>query len=138
MPTTSRGYPYPDLSGAPNVPADIQALAVALNADLSILGDTGWITPTLGTGWSVAAVTPQYRRLNGAVYFQGRAASTGATSVAFAVPAGFCPSVNLVFLAENSGASMRCQMSSAGVMSQIVAAAASSLSFNSCAPYPAA
>jgi hypothetical protein len=37
MPTTSRGYPYPGLTDAPNVPADIQALAVALNNDLARL-----------------------------------------------------------------------------------------------------
>jgi len=35
MPTTSRGYPYPAATDADNVPADMQALAAALDADLA-------------------------------------------------------------------------------------------------------
>lgn len=34
MPTTSRGYDYPVLGDAPNVPADMQALAESINTDV--------------------------------------------------------------------------------------------------------
>jgi len=98
--------------------------------------DTGWITATLASGWT-SVVTPQYRRLNGIVYFQGRGASTGASAVAFTLPAGFRPGAQIIFLAENAGASVRSQVISGGAVGQVVAAAASSLSFTSCAPYPA-
>jgi len=104
---------------------------------LPTLDDTGWITPALASGWTLNSVAPQYRRKNGIVYFQGRAASTGLSSVAFTLPAGFRPGVALVFLAENAGAAMRSTVTTAGAFGQVVAAVASSLSFNSCAPFPA-
>jgi hypothetical protein len=34
MPTTSRGYPYPADADDPDIPADLQALATALNTDV--------------------------------------------------------------------------------------------------------
>ncbi len=34
MPTTSRGYPYPAFTDAPNGPVQLQALAAALNTDV--------------------------------------------------------------------------------------------------------
>jgi hypothetical protein len=103
---------------------------------VSALDDTGWITPALSAGW-VSVVTPQYRCKNGIIYFQGRASSTGANAVAFTLPALFRPGVQVVFLAENAGASVRCQVMNSGTVGQVVAAAASSLSFNSCSPFPA-
>lgn len=36
MPTTPRGFPYPSYSDAPDIPGDIQALAEALDASVSI------------------------------------------------------------------------------------------------------
>jgi len=70
MPTTSRGYPYPDLSSAPNVPADIQALAVALDTDL-------------------ASPARPFAQAAGAVILAGTAVVGGAfISAAIAFPAG--------------------------------------------------
>jgi len=103
---------------------------------LSALDDTGWITPALASGW-VSITTPQYRRKNGITYLQGRASSTGASAAAFTLPQLFRPGITLVFLAENSGASVRCQVANTGVVGQVTTAAATSLSFNSCAPFPA-
>ena len=56
------------------------------------LGDTGWINLTLINGWAPAfsAEVPQYRRLNGIVYFRGMPSGGTQPSVA-AIPAGFRP-----------------------------------------------
>lgn len=35
MPSTSRGYPYPTLSDAPNTPQHLQSLAQAVNGDVT-------------------------------------------------------------------------------------------------------
>lgn len=39
MPTTTKGIPYPDSSDDPDVPADMQALAQAVDA---LLSDSGF------------------------------------------------------------------------------------------------
>lgn len=49
MPSTSRGYPYPLGSAAPNVPVDLAALANALNTDVGNVAKTGIIVCTSGT-----------------------------------------------------------------------------------------
>jgi hypothetical protein len=51
MPTTSRGYPYPNPGDPADVPADIQALATALNTDV------GGITPLIQAKIKTASVT---------------------------------------------------------------------------------
>lgn len=45
MPSTSKGFPYPDSTASPNVPADIQGLASAV--DTYIGGSFADYTPTL-------------------------------------------------------------------------------------------
>lgn len=66
MPTTPlRAYPYPSLAAAPDVPADMSALGLALDADLGPIY-TAWTaytpvwtsttTPALGTGGSLTGV----------------------------------------------------------------------------------
>lgn len=49
--------------------------------------DTGWVTPSLATGWTVfGGETPQYRIRNRVVYLRGRATTTGAVAGAFTLP----------------------------------------------------
>jgi hypothetical protein len=67
VPTTPlRAYPYPSLSAAPDVPADLSALALAADADMGPIY-TAWTaytptwtntsgTPAIGTGGSVSGV----------------------------------------------------------------------------------
>lgn len=52
MPTTSRGYRYPALSSAPNVPQDIQNLASDVNTDVQGLASQIACRLTQGTGQS--------------------------------------------------------------------------------------
>lgn len=51
MPTTSRGYPYPNPGDPADVPADMQALATALNTDVA------GITPLIQAKIKTASVT---------------------------------------------------------------------------------
>lgn len=51
MPTTTRGYPYPNAADPANVPADLQALATALDADVA------GITPLVQAKTKVANTT---------------------------------------------------------------------------------
>ena len=100
--------------------------------------DTGWITPVLGSGWTVASGdTPQYRRLNGIVYMRGRASSSGSTAIIFTLPVGFQQSAaGIIFLAEVGGATMRCQVIGSSVR-QVTTATATSLSLGSFLSFPA-
>jgi hypothetical protein len=68
---------------------DISAAITALKQD------TGWITPTLGTGWTAEANNPpRYRKYRGVVFYKGRAsAALGADAVAFTSQAGCHPDV---------------------------------------------
>lgn len=50
MPTTSRGYPYPLAADLPDVPADLQALADALDVDVQTLSDAFDAHAADGTG----------------------------------------------------------------------------------------
>lgn len=64
MPSTSKGYPYPAATDVPDVPADIQSLADAINAGLprkvqvgsftmSITASTtGTASPTFGSAFT--------------------------------------------------------------------------------------
>lgn len=50
MTNTPLGFPYPALSSAPNVPADIQALATALDTYLG--GASGWVACPATSGYT--------------------------------------------------------------------------------------
>lgn len=63
MPTTSRGYPYPGLTDAPNGPSQVQALAVALNDDAATIVETfrnGDSSAIIGS--TPAQTTPKIRQ----------------------------------------------------------------------------
>lgn len=100
-------------------------------------GDSGWVTPTLNTGWSVASSnTPMYRRLNGVVYIRGRAAynsaTGGATTTLFTLPAGFRPAaVDNIFLGDNNSGAARLNVTSAGAVVYLTGGSVSSLSIAS-------
>lgn len=96
-----------------------------------VINDTGWITATLGSGWSVFSTEPpQYRRLNGAVYLKGRASSTGATAAAFTLPAGFRPGTDLIMGGNNSTAYVQALVSAAGVVGPTSNTALTAFSFS--------
>jgi hypothetical protein len=105
MPTTATYLlPYPSLTDAPNVPADMQALAdrleVLLAANSALLVDTGWVAMSLSNGWVTfggAFQTPRYRRLNGVVYVQGfiKSGTTADNTLIYTLPAGFRPAATV-------------------------------------------
>jgi hypothetical protein len=94
--------------------------------------DTGWIAPTLGTGWSISAGnTIGYRRRAGVVYMRGRATSTGATITAFTLPAGFRPSnADNLFTVDAAGPT-RANVTSAGAVQYLGGGAVTSMSLAS-------
>ena len=98
--------------------------------------DTGWITPTLNSGWTNTSLV--YRRLNGVTYIQGRAATTGATATAFTLPGGFQPDATRTFLLDSTGSAVRSWVTSTGVVGQVAATAQSALDFGGCPSYIAA
>lgn len=70
MATTPRGYPYPTNSDAPNAPAQFQALATAIDTDMTSRGVTvaftpSWSNVTLGT----SAVNEGYYTVIGDLVF---------------------------------------------------------------------
>lgn len=70
MPSTSNyGFPYPSLDSTPSVPADIQALAEAVDSTIKGLitdtGDQSGLTLTPGTGWNVDSA--EYRVILGKI-----------------------------------------------------------------------
>jgi hypothetical protein len=103
------------------------------NGSAWVLEDTGWITPTLGSGWSVTAgETPEYRRRNGVVFLRGRAARGSGSTPAFILPAGFRPSLQVVFMAEANGVPVRASIPSTGeVVQTLTSGAVAALSFGS-------
>ena len=114
--------------------------AAQWNALASTIGDTGWIAPALGTGWSVYnSETIKYRRLNGLVHLQGRGTSTGTSAVAFILPTGFLPSLIIVATAPNSGGvhTIYSINPSGGNVGQNAAAAVTGFSFGSMKPFVA-
>ena len=98
-----------------------------------VLGDTGWITPTLGSGWTnESGNSIQYRRRNGDVRFRGRANSSGASTSIFTLPTGFLPDVssgaNFVFLVDAQSGAVRINVISTGAVTTLTTGAITNLS----------
>ena len=58
-----------------------------------LVGDTGWITPTVLNSW-IQNDPVKYRRLNGVVYIVGRV--TGGSGTIFNLPVGFRPTIRAI------------------------------------------
>lgn len=59
---------------------------------ITLASDSGWITPTLGTGWTQDANNPiQYRALGDEVVFRGVAVTNGTTANIFTLNSGYRP-----------------------------------------------
>ena len=107
MPSTSNpAIPYPALTDAPSGPAQMQAIAVAVNA---LLADTGWVNLTLAAG----SGTCRYRQIGPTVMIDisatGQSVASGSTAVAIVasggLPAAARPTDG-VYLAANFGGSV--------------------------------
>ena len=101
------------------------------------LDDTGWVVATLGTGWSVyAGQTPGYRRLNQVTHMRGQATSTGSTNVAFILPTGYRPIVQMQVTSANSvGGVLGALVTPTGQVAQNAAAAVTGFSFSAIPPF---
>lgn len=98
--------------------------------------DTGWVSATLGSGWTAfSGETPGYRRLNGVVYLKGRASSTGATATAFTLPAGFRPIAQLVMSGNDGTAFIQAIVTSAGIVGPASNVSATNFSFGQFSPF---
>ena len=66
--------------------------------------DSGWLVFPLASGWtSEANNTVSYRKLNGVVYFRGRASGPSNTTIG-TLPSGYRPfGANNVFISDSSG-----------------------------------
>lgn len=71
--------------------------------------DSGWITPTLVSGWAAPGGTLaplRYRRVSGVVEFQGSATGAADADPLFTLPTGFRPDVptgtDMVFRVNSS------------------------------------
>lgn len=111
MPSTSRGYPYPQIADDNNPPADIQALADAVNADID---GTAWVAPTLGSSWvsfdgGATFAVPSYCLKAGEVILKG-AMKSGTTGTVFTLPAGMRPLKMTSFLVVGDGGSQTAQV----------------------------
>lgn len=103
-----------------------------------VSGDSGWIQPTLGSGWTnVAGSEVKYRRLNGVVYLQGRASTNATTATAFTLPAGFRPSSQMIALLEAASVTTRSTVQTTGVVQQLAAESKTNVSFANFTPFPA-
>lgn len=93
MATTPNGIPYPLPTDVPDVPYWMQLLAERLD---EIAGDSGWVTVTLNSGFTMNASFPmQVRRWAGRVYVRGGILQTGTVTGENAIanlPSGFFPS----------------------------------------------
>lgn len=120
MANTPNGVPYPDGNDVPDAPFWLQQLAEYIDTSY---GDTGWITPTISTGWSEFSTGYQVRvrRIGKTVWLRGalaRAASGDFGSLLL-LPPGFT-SVQQLFLGTqtmSSQASYNLLLSTAGVLS---------------------
>lgn len=81
MPTTANGLVYPSTSAAPNVPADIQALANSVDTYYGTVTD--W-TPTLG--WTnTTATVAKYQRVGDIVWCEFLLTLTGTPTGTFSI-----------------------------------------------------
>jgi len=138
-PTVPWGIPlFDDDDPFAPVQAPLNAQSAALNDALnSIAGDTGWIAPTLGAGWSNSSDGDpiMYRRFRGIVHLRGRGSTTGVSASAFRLPTGFRPTFTGYWLAERFGSSIRMNVNSIGDVNQTSPDAETIISFFSCPPF---
>lgn len=96
---------------ASGTPADVDLTAAALGAaELAArsdhrhkLGDSGWIALPLVNSWVSYDNTygpPRYRKVAGVVFVQGLIRSGSLGAVAFTLPAGYRPSLKLLFVVD--------------------------------------
>lgn len=88
---------------------------------VSLVGDTGWVTPTLLNGWVAyggSYRTVQYRRLNNVVYVRGMMKGGTVTpgTVIFNLPAGFRPSAYDVHEAWGNGGAIPFEVAPTGAV----------------------
>lgn len=81
MPTTANGLVYPSTSAAPNVPADIQALAASVDAQYGTATD---YTPTLGFTNTTATVA-KYQKVGDIVWVEFLLTLTGTPTGTFSI-----------------------------------------------------
>lgn len=126
MPTTTRGYPYPNNSDPADVPADIQALAAAIDLDVTGLGTwtsytPGWratvTDPVIGNG----TLTGRYRNVGKAVDFfirlvAGTTTTFGSGTYDFDLPP-LTAATSTVFVAVASDVSAGLRWAGAGFSS---------------------
>jgi len=119
--------------------AKIDPLIVATYLRGTTPDDTGWIAPSLASGWSVFnSETIGYRRLNGVTYLRGRGSSTGTGSTAFTLPAGFRPGQIMIVAAPDAGGVItRSNTLTSGAVTQATLAAVTGWSFAAFPPFPA-
>ena len=99
-----------------------------------ILGDTGWLSPALGSGWTNESGGPvQYHRKNGVISMRGRASGSLEAGVAFRLPPGFLPDIKsgapFLTICDATSGIVRVQISSAGDIFPVNSGAFNTLSF---------
>lgn len=75
------------------------SIRTRINAIVTLgkIADSGWLNLALINSWAVSGgFTPQYRKLNGVVYFRGR--MSGGSGAPFVVPAGYRPGIDSRFM----------------------------------------
>lgn len=92
------------------IPASFSAYLNLILENLStviaaVRDDTGWNTPTLGSGWSsVAGQTVQWRRYKGVIYLRGRPTGGASATPLFTLPVGSRPTVQHICVVNNGAA----------------------------------
>jgi hypothetical protein len=119
--TNSRGYPYPDDLTEADVPADMAALAYAVDADVAALTfDTGWQDVDFVNNFTAGFEGARMRRKSDVVYVQVMAVSAGGTAawgsetVLFRLPQNMRPKYNHWILANNEGLTLEIRVMSTG------------------------
>lgn len=86
--------------------------------------DSGWLTLTLGTGWTATAGhTPQYRKFRGMVYVRGAVTNSASTGTTIGtLPAGYRPSAQQFIGAHvtSDGKGFELMVDTAGVIQTVV------------------
>jgi hypothetical protein len=119
--TNSRGYPYPDDLSEADIPADLAALAFAVDADVSALTfDTGWSDVDFVNNFTAGFEGARMRRKAGRTDLQIMAVSAGGTAawgtetVLFRLPQSMRPKYNFWALANNEGLTLEVRVMSNG------------------------